>query len=55
MSSDDFELNQNNNEKQISEKDYIFAFEVFAKLWAEKLKEINHLSRKLEEKNALRI
>ena len=44
-------LDKEQNEKEISEKDYTFAFEVFAKLWEEKLKEIRHLRGKLKEKN----
>jgi len=42
------------HEKQIiSEKEYAFAFEVFAKLWSEKLEEIRHLKEKLKDKNAI--
>jgi len=46
-------LDREQNEKQIiSEKDYTYAFEVFAKLWSEKQEEIRHLKVKLEEKDA---
>jgi len=38
------------NEKQIiSEKEYTHAFEVFVKLWSEKLEEVHHLKEKLKE------
>jgi len=43
-------LNREQNEKQIiSEKDYTYAFEVFAKLWSEKLEEIRYLKKKLKQ------
>jgi len=46
-------LNREQNEKQIiSEKDYTYAFKVFAELWSEKQEEMRHLKEKLKEKNA---
>ncbi len=46
-------LNREQNEKQIiSEKDYTYAFKVFAELWSEKQEEMRHLKEKVKEKNA---
>jgi len=43
-------LNREQHEKQIiSEKDYTYAFEVFAKLWSKKLEEIRYLKKKLKQ------
>jgi len=44
--------NREHKKQIISEKEYAFAFEVFAKLWSEKLEEIRHLKEKKEKKVA---